>query len=134
MSNVRYAEKSMEKLKVVWRLTKGLISVILFWGALSAVNSNFEVLTVAGIGLVYSSVVHYGTLILKAHTAGEVARTTQYLATRRAIDKESVSDEHMDALNSIREQARNQESEVSTMLFFNAVIWLSAIAAAITHI
>ncbi len=124
----------MKPLAVGWIVLKNIIALFIFWAALGAVDSKFQTIVVAGLGLIYSLLVHYATAIVQIQLGSAFSRTAQYIKLQRAIAPDADLETAEERLNAEREQVNGQGTERTINMVFNGIIWATAVIAIVLQL
>jgi len=127
----------MRILHIIWTIFWNLVTVAIFGGMLSVTQSNFETIVVAGLALIYVTILYYSSSIVRLQMVQARMSVGHYIELAKMFGDETKQEETMDLEEDTKEQWEEYEKKnviYYINMFFLFLIWLISVLAIISSL
>lgn len=121
----------MSALNIIWTVIKSLIALGIYAGMLSVANTSLEKVVVAGLGIIYTTIIFYGTTIIRAQLQISFQQTEQFHRLIRTIDHSGDLESDEISLKRSIEAIKSKNTEYYINIGTTFLIWLTSVSVII---
>jgi hypothetical protein len=119
----------MKIIKILWVVIENLIATGIYLGMLNVASTPFELVVVAGLGLIFISITSYSTDILRTQVESILYRTEQLHRLIRIINEHEDIEDDTSELKAARDLVKSKNTEYYINVGFNFLFWLISVIA-----
>ena len=127
----------MQTIKIIWALFWNLVTVAIYAGMLSVTNTKFETIVVAGLALIYVTILYYASSIVRLQMVQARMSVGHYIEIAKIVGDEEKQVETSELEEDTNETWKEYEKKnviYYINMFFVFLIWLISVLAIISSL
>lgn len=127
----------MQTIKIIWALFWNLVTVAIYAGMLSVTDTNFETIVVAGLALIYVTILYYASAIVRLQMVQARMSVGHYIEIAKIVgdkEKQVETTELEEDTNETWKEYEKKNVIYYINMFFVFLIWLISVLAIVSSL